>query len=51
MNNIGREFVRGTVKHLIGWISSMQRQDGGKILLFHYMDEVKGCGLTVEKKL
>jgi hypothetical protein len=46
-------FVMKTVRDLIGWLSSIQRADDdtNDIRLFHYMDDIKGCGLTIEKKL
>ena len=46
-------FIMTTVTNLIGWFSSIQRSDSdtNDIKLFHYMDDIKGCGLTIEKKL
>jgi hypothetical protein len=38
---------------VIGWLSSIQKRDPDtkQLLLFHYMDDVKGCGIQLEKKL
>jgi hypothetical protein len=42
-----RKFIQTSVKNIIGWLSSIQRpdEDSKQLLLFHYMDDVKGCGI------
>jgi len=41
------------VYDIIGWLSSIQRpdEDSKQLLLFHYMDDVKGCGIQLESRL
>jgi len=41
------QFIQKSMRHVIGWLSSIQSTDeGGKsLLLFHYMNDVKGCGV------
>lgn len=47
-------FIKKTVKDVLGWLSSIQRvdkDDEEELLLFHYMDDIRGCGVMIEKRL
>ena len=41
------------MKDLLGWLSDIQKTDDDSKtqLLFHYMDDIKGCGMSIEKQL